>query len=178
MLIKRHKYGAGLILRSKNFAASFAELISASGKNSGEASSIFTGFGQISCQMRDEIKLIMSAAWHGQSLISRKSKPTAGGCIDFELKIDEDSRIGAWVEVKKSNPRSVRWALTLSDTPEDDLGWGVSLRSGTEVNPEQIQLEGFLNLNLGKATLQPGVVFNLDGRRCAPAVVFRSNWFL
>uniref|UniRef100_N1QT30 Lateral signaling target 2-like protein n=2 Tax=Aegilops tauschii TaxID=37682 RepID=N1QT30_AEGTA len=179
LLLKRHKRAAGLILRSQNFAASLAELISTAAKSSGEASSIFTGFGQISCKMCDDIKLTMSAAWHGPSAIPRKSKPTAGGCLDFELKFDEDSRFGAWVEVKRSNPRQLKWAVTLSDTPENDLGWGVSLRRGSEGAPERIQLEGFLNLHLGQnATLQPGVMFNLDGRRCAPALVFRSSWFL
>ncbi|KQK16680.1 uncharacterized protein LOC100845059 isoform X2 [Brachypodium distachyon] len=179
LLLKRHKHAAGLILRSQNFAASLAELISTTGKSSGEVGSIFTGFGQISCRMRDEIKLTMSAAWHGPCLIPRKSKPTAGGCIDLELKMDEDSRIGAWVEVKKSNPRLLNWAFTLSDTPENDLGWGVSLRRVSEGARGRIQLEGFLNLHVGeKATLQPGVVFNLIGRRCAPAVVLQSSWFL
>ena len=129
--------------------------------------------------MCDDIKLTMSTAWHGPSAIPRKSKPTAGGCVDFELKFDEDSRFGAWVEVKRSNPRQLKWAVTLSDTPENDLGWGVSLQRGSEGAPERMQLEGFLNLHLGQnATLQPGVMFNLDGRRCAPALVFRSSWFL
>ncbi|VAI93805.1 unnamed protein product [Triticum turgidum subsp. durum] len=180
LLLKRHRRAAGLILRSQNFAASLAELISTAAKSNGEASSsVFTGFGQISCKMCDDIKLTMSAAWHGPSAIPRKSKPTAGGCVDFELKFDEDSRFGAWVEVKRSNPRQLKWAVTLSDTPENDLGWGVSLRRGSEGAPERMQLEGFLNLHLGQnATLQPGVMFNLDGRRCAPALVFRSSWFL
>uniref|UniRef100_A0A0D9WU87 Uncharacterized protein n=1 Tax=Leersia perrieri TaxID=77586 RepID=A0A0D9WU87_9ORYZ len=181
LLIKRHNYAAGLILRSKNFAASLAELISIAGKpnNSGETSRFFTGFGQISCQMQNEMKLTMSAALHGPSIISRKTKPTTGGCVDFELKFDEDSRVGAWIEVNKANPRLLRWALTLSETPEDDLGWGMSLRRGTEGNAERFQLEGFLNFHLGKkATLQPGLVFNIDGRRCTPALVFQSSWFL
>ena len=181
LLRKRHKHGAGLILKSQNFAASLAELISTAAKSSsGEASSIFTGFGQVSCRIHDEMKLTMSTAWHGPSVIPRKSKPAAGGCVDLELTLDEDSRIGAWVEVKKSNPRQLKWAVALSDTPDDDLGWGVGVRRGcSEGAPERIQLEGFLNFHLGqKATLQPGVVFSLDGRRCAPAFVLQSSWFL
>jgi hypothetical protein len=131
LLIRSHKYAGGLILRSNNFAVSLAELISVAGKplNAGEANSVFTEFGQFSYQMPDDIKLTLSAACHGPSVIPQKRKPTAGGCIDVELKIDEDSRIGAWIEInRKSNPRLLRWALTLSDTPEDDLGWGLSLR--------------------------------------------------
>ncbi|TVU07581.1 hypothetical protein EJB05_40943, partial [Eragrostis curvula] len=182
LLIKSHRYGAGLILRSKDFAASLAELISGAGKpvNAGEASRVFTGFGQMSYQIADDIKMTMSAAWHGPSLIPRTRKPTSGGCLDFELKVDEDSRIGAWIEFdKKSNSRSLRWALTLSDTPEDDLGWGVSLRKGTEAKPQRLQIEGFLNMHLGKkAAMQPGVVFNLEGGRCSPALVLRSSWSL
>uniref|UniRef100_A0A0A9FNV5 Uncharacterized protein n=1 Tax=Arundo donax TaxID=35708 RepID=A0A0A9FNV5_ARUDO len=130
--------------------------------------------------MPDDIKLTMSGAWHGPSVIPRTSKPTSGGCIDLELKIDEDSRLGAWIEVnKKLNLRSWSWALTLSDTPEDDLGWGVSLRRGTKAKPQRFQVEGFLNLHLGKkAAVQPGIVFNMDGRRCTPALVFQSSWSL
>ncbi|XP_062234059.1 protein FREE1-like isoform X2 [Phragmites australis] len=179
LLIKSHKYAGGLIFSSKNIAASFAQLISSAGKP-GEASRVFTGFGQISYQMPHDIKLTMSAAWRGLSSISRTSKPTTGGCIDFELKIDEDSRIGAWIEVnKKSNSRSLICALTLSDTPEDNLGWGVSLRRGTEAKPQRFQVEGFLNIHLGKkAALKPGIVFNVDGRRCTPGLVFQSSWSL
>jgi len=182
LLIKSHKYAGGLILRSKNFAVSLAELISVAGQtlNPGEASRVFTEFGQFSYQMPDNIKLTMSAAWHGPSVVPQKRKPTAGGCIDVELKFDEDSRIGAWIEFdRKSNPRSLRWALTLSETPEDDLGWGLSLRRGTEAKPQRFQVVGFLNLHLGKkAAVQPGVVFNMDGRRCTPALVFLSSWSL
>ncbi|CAM0908681.1 unnamed protein product [Alopecurus aequalis] len=181
LLRKRHKHAAGLILKSRNFAASLAQLISTAAKSSsGEASSIFTVFGQVSCRIHDEMKLTMSAALHGPSVIPRKSKPTAGGCVDLELQLDEDSRIGAWVEARGSNPRRLKWAVALSDTPEDDLGWGVSVRRGcSEGAPERIQLEGFLNLHLGqKATVQPGVVFSLDGRRCVPSFMLHSSWFL
>jgi len=183
LLIKSYKYAGGLILRSKNFAVSLAELISVAGQTlnaPGEASRVFTEFGQFSYQMPDDIKLTLSAAWHGPSVIPRKRKPAAGGCIDVELKIDEDSRIGAWIEInRKLNTRLLRWALTLSDTPEGDLGWGLILRKGTEAKPQRFQVEGFLNLRLGKkAAVQPGIVFNVDSRRCAPALVFHSSWSL
>ena len=71
MLIKSYKYAGGLILRSKNFAVSLAELISVAGQtlNPGEASRVFTEFGQFSYQMPDDIKLTLSAAWHGPSVI-------------------------------------------------------------------------------------------------------------
>jgi hypothetical protein len=60
----------------------------------------------------------------------------------------------------------------LSDTPENDLGWGMSLRRGTETKPQRIQVEGFLNLHLGKkAAVQPVIVFSWDGGRCTPARV-------
>jgi hypothetical protein len=64
LLIKSHKYGAGLILRSKDIGASLAELISGARRrgNAGEASRVFTGFGQMSYQMADDIKMTVSAA--------------------------------------------------------------------------------------------------------------------
>jgi len=182
LLSKSHRYAGGLILRSKNFAVSIAQLISVAARpvNGGEASRVCTEFGQISYQFPDDIKLTLSAALHGPSVVPRKRKPTAGGCVGLELEIDEDSRIGAWIELnKKSSSRLLRWALTLSDTPEGDLGWGVSLRRGTEEKPQLFQVEGFLNLHLGKAAaVQPGIVFNVDGRRCRPGLVFHSSWSL
>lgn len=182
LLIKSHRYAGGLLLRSKNIAVSLAELVSVAGRpvNAGETSRFYTGFGQFSYLLSDDIKLTLSAALHGPSVIPRRRKPTARGCVDLELKIDEDSRVGAWIEINnKSYSRSVRWALAISDTPEDDLGWGVSLRRGTEAKPQLFQVEGFLNLHLGKkAAVQPGIMFNVDGRRCMPSVVFRSSWSL
>jgi hypothetical protein len=57
------------------------------------------------------------------------------GCIDLEF--DEDSRIGFWIEInKKSYLGLLKWALTLSDTPQDDLGWGMSSLSGTEAKAQ------------------------------------------
>ena len=153
MLSKSHSYGGGLILRSKDLAVSLAELISVAGRpvNDGEASRVYTEFGQISYQFPDDIKLTLSAALHGPSVIPRKRKPSAGGCVDLELEVDEDTRIGAWIEFnKKPNSRILRWAVTLSDTPHGDLGWGVSLRRGTEAKPQLFQVEGFLNLHLGR----------------------------
>jgi len=53
------------------------------------------------------------------------------------------------------------------------------LRRGTEAKPQLFQVEGFLNLHLGKtAAVQPGIVFNVDGRRCRPGLVFHSSWSL
>ncbi|CAL4925027.1 unnamed protein product [Urochloa decumbens] len=176
LLNRSHRRAGGLILRSRNFAVSLARLISVAGRSgdADESSRVCTGFGQVSCLLPDDIELSLSAALHGLSAISRK--PTTGGCVDFELKFDEDYRIGAWVEINKSNLGLPKWALTLSNTPEDDHGWGVSLRRGTCAKPQLFQLEGFLNLHQGNmAVVRPSIMLRVDSGKCTPDLVVHSS---
>lgn len=200
-----HSFGAGLTVRRSNIAASFAELVSglrmqpdAAGKRSW-----LSTFWQINYQPFEEARLALSCLWQTPTSLSLLSKlgtlaipvggfkqqtksgaqvqassASAGSfALMLELEFDESTNIDGWIEVEKLSTNLFQWGFSLSDTPEDKLGWG--LRLGGEINEHlnQFQLEGFLNFNLGKrVNLQPGFVYAMDGRTRTPALVFRSSW--
>lgn len=99
----------------------------------------------------------------------------------LESNLDESTRIGGWVEIKKSNPRCIQWAVTLSDTPENEMGWGLSL-GGIGPGPkcwDHFQAEAFLKFNLSqRMSLQPGLVYVMDETSRIPALMIRSSWTL
>ncbi|XP_059636717.1 uncharacterized protein LOC132278836 isoform X2 [Cornus florida] len=101
--------------------------------------------------------------------------------VMLESELDESTRIGGWLEMQKSNPKHLQWAVTMSDTPEDDFGWGLSL-AGSIQGPkswDHFQAETFLNFNIGKrCRLQPALVYVMDGTAQFPALMFRSSWSL
>ncbi|KAK3007325.1 hypothetical protein RJ639_016741, partial [Escallonia herrerae] len=113
---------------------------------------------------------------------NREDKIMSGAiALMLEADLDESTRIGGWVEMKYSNPRHLQWAVTMSDTPEDDFGWGLSL-GGLVQGPkswDHFQVEAFLKLNAGKNFgLQPGLVYAMDGTTQFPALMLRSSWSL
>ncbi|XP_042509629.1 uncharacterized protein LOC122085216 isoform X2 [Macadamia integrifolia] len=109
------------------------------------------------------------------------NRPTGSIGLMLETELDESSRIKGWVEMQNSNPRYLQWAVTLSDIPEDELGWGLSL-GGMIQGPsarDHFQVEAFLNFNSGKRfSFQPGFVYVMDGTDRVPALMFRSSWSL
>ncbi|CAK9143849.1 unnamed protein product [Ilex paraguariensis] len=111
---------------------------------------------------------------------NREGDVLAGSiALMLESELDESTRIGGWVEMKKSNPRCLQWAVNMSDTPEDDFGWGLSL-GGLVQGPrswDHFQVETFLKFKVGKRLgLQPGLVYVMDGTSQFPALMFRSTW--
>ncbi|KAL2472593.1 hypothetical protein Fot_48613 [Forsythia ovata] len=99
----------------------------------------------------------------------------------FESERDENTRIGGWIEMKSSNPRYLQWAVTMSDTPEDEFGWGLSLGGLVQgpKNWDHFQVETFLKVNFGKRfKFQPALLYVMDGATQFPALMFRSTWSL
>ncbi|XP_057973720.1 uncharacterized protein LOC131161774 [Malania oleifera] len=111
-----------------------------------------------------------------------EENPSAGSiALVLESQLDESTRIGGWVEMEKSNPRAMQWAISMSDTPEDELGWGLSLGGIVQGRAicDHLQAEAFVKFNLGKRfSLQPGFVYVRDGNTQIPAIMFRSSWSL
>ncbi|KAK6939320.1 hypothetical protein RJ641_028851 [Dillenia turbinata] len=106
-------------------------------------------------------------------------KPNGSVALMVESELDESTRIGGWLGMKNSDPRSLQWAISLSDFPEDELGWGLSL-GGMIQGPtswDHFQVEACLKFNLGKRfSLQPGLVYTMDGTAQIPALMLRSTW--
>lgn len=99
----------------------------------------------------------------------------------LESELDETTRIEGWIEMHKSNPKHLQWAVTVSDDSEDSFGWGLSLSGmiGDPTNRDRLQAESYLKLNLGKKfSLKPGLTYVADGNARLTAFMLRSNWSL
>ncbi|CAI9116984.1 OLC1v1018288C1 [Oldenlandia corymbosa var. corymbosa] len=99
----------------------------------------------------------------------------------IESELDETTRIGGWIEIKRANNRHLQWAVTMSDIPEDDIGWGINLR-GLLQGPrswDHFQAEAFVNFSLSERfRVQPTVVYLADGNSHIPGIMLRSSWSL
>ncbi|KAJ1692606.1 hypothetical protein LUZ63_009304 [Rhynchospora breviuscula] len=192
-LFNKHcNFGAGLKFKTLNFSFSLAELISSLRRpsNSTNKQAVLNTFGQLSIQLAGQTKLTMSGLWQAPNTFSQpirsrssQSQPNLDqnqrGSLSFVLDIDEDTKLGGWVEVQNSKLNLTNWAVSLADTPAGELGWVVSVGGKAEGKSNRVQLESFLSFDLGeKAKLQPGVVLMMDanGRNRVPALVFRSSW--
>ncbi|XP_060183506.1 uncharacterized protein LOC132613491 isoform X2 [Lycium barbarum] len=195
-----------MMVRKSNTVASLAQFVSAL-PHSGRLLYGFGTFGQVVCQLSNSTKLsilgihkvaylssqqlrlpamalpIDILQWSGHSGASLEENGFLDGSLamTLESELDESIRIGGWVEMKRSNPKYLQWAVTMSDTSEDDFGWGLSL-GGLLQGPrnwDHFQVESFLNFNLGKkCKMQPGLLYVMDGATRFPALMFRTNWSL
>ena len=114
--------------------------------------------------------------------INTEERVSAGSfAVMLESELDESTRIGGWIEMKNSGPKHLQWAVSVSDSPENEFGWGLSL-GGILKGPtswNHFQAEASLRFNLGKRfSLQPGLVYIMDGNARLPIVMCRSNWSL
>lgn len=112
---------------------------------------------------------------------TKEDMPSGSIALTLETELDDSTRIGGWIEMKKSNPRHLEWAITMADTPDDDFGWGLSL-GGIVQGPkswDQFQMEAFLRMKLGdRFSLQPGLAYVMDGTTQFPVATLRSTWSL
>lgn len=105
---------------------------------------------------------------------------SAAGSIAIMLdsEVDGNNKLGFWLEVQTSSPGSLKWGVSLSDTPSGELGWGLKLR-GMSKEQLTLQMEGFLMFCLGgNFVLQPGLVYVMEGRTRTPALICQSSWSL
>lgn len=119
--------------------------------------------------------------------------------VDSEL--DENTRIGSWFEMQNSTPAHMRWGFTMFDNleaeeGESSVGWGLGVGGSGNIGSKKsqggdlssawdhhFQVEAFLKMNMAiggnkKFSLQPGLVYVMDGTTRLPALMLRSNWSL
>ncbi|CAD6205194.1 unnamed protein product [Miscanthus lutarioriparius] len=103
--------------------------------------------------------------------------------VDCELY--QTLKTEGWFQMERSIHGPVRWGFSLSDIPDNELGWGVKVSGGTAEEMrrrnqlQHLELEGFLNFNLGKgARLQPGLVYAKMETKMTPALFLRSSWVM
>uniref|UniRef100_A0A1D1YAW0 Major core protein n=1 Tax=Anthurium amnicola TaxID=1678845 RepID=A0A1D1YAW0_9ARAE len=119
-------------------------------------------------------------AGHTSSIVARGQMDNVSSgsvAVMLESELDESSRIRGWVELLKSDFKSLQWALSISDTPEDEVGWGLTIGGNIGGDRKRVQLEGYLKFGLGRRfSLQPGLVYTLDGSSQFPAMAIRASW--
>lgn len=117
------------------------------------------------------------------AMIESTQEHVSTGCValTLESEIDGFTRIEGWIEMQKSNPERLQWAVNMSDDSEDSFGWGMSLSGmvGGPTNGDHFQAESYLKVNLGKRfSLKPGLAYIADGNSKITAFMLRSNWSL
>lgn len=96
----------------------------------------------------------------------------------LESKLDESTRVRGWFQITDSLEH-LQWSVSMSDLPEDEMGWGLSLGGSTHGSRslDDFQAEAFLKFNLSKKlSLQPGVIYFRDGINQISALTCRSTW--
>lgn len=112
---------------------------------------------------------------------SQGSASTGSIALMLESEIDEIPKIGGWIEMEKSNPKYLQWAVSMSDDSEDYLGWGMRF-SGMIESPtslDHFRVESYMKLNFGKRfSVKPGIAYIMNGNAKVAAFMLRSNWSL
>ncbi|KAL8153699.1 hypothetical protein V2J09_011459 [Rumex salicifolius] len=118
---------------------------------------------------------------HDSSMEVRSDNASNGSlALMIESELDEYTKLKGWVQMENSSPRRIQWAVGMSDSPTgDEVGWGLNLVGMVNgpANQDRFQIEAFLKINMAKRfTLQPGVVYVMEGENKMPAIMFRSSW--
>ncbi|XP_024991840.1 uncharacterized protein LOC112525800 isoform X2 [Cynara cardunculus var. scolymus] len=94
----------------------------------------------------------------------------------LESELDSSTRIGGWIEMNNSDSRNLQWAVSMSDLPEDDFGWGLRV-CGSVSNWYHYEVEAISKMKFGeKLSLEPSLVFVIDGSAQFPALMLKSSW--
>lgn len=110
-----------------------------------------------------------------------RGSATGSVALMLESELDETTKIGGWIEMKKSNPRHLEWAVTVSDDSDDSVGWGIGLNGmlGGPKSCDHFQIESYLKLNFSERfSVKPGIAHIMDGNAKRTALMLRSNWSL
>lgn len=212
-ILNQHRgSGIGLTVSKSNVTASLAQFVSAAQKTMPGSVSPGLGastFGQVACQLFRGTKLSLLGLHHASKatnqwisarglgipvdILKQRGTPAMkdeenGGngsiAVLLESRVAEITQLKCWVETEQPNPRCLRYALRVTDSLEDEFGFGLGLAGTVRVGPgparwESHQLEAFMKLNLGKGfSLQPGVVHAINGETQVPALMLRSTWSL
>ncbi|GAU41651.1 hypothetical protein TSUD_398340 [Trifolium subterraneum] len=91
----------------------------------------YNTFLQLMCQLPRGTKLSVLVlsdqheAFETEPTASSVTRTGGSTAIMLESELDGFTKLGGWVEMNTLNPKSVQWAVTLSDVPEDSFGWGM-----------------------------------------------------
>ncbi|KAI3730334.1 hypothetical protein L1987_61504 [Smallanthus sonchifolius] len=99
--------------------------------------------------------------------------------IVLESDLDSSTKVGGWVEMSNLDSRYLQWGASVSDLPEDDIGWGLRVGGsviGTNVW-DHYNIEAFSKVKIGeKFLLHPSLMYVKDGSTRFPALTMKSTW--
>ncbi|CAA7020838.1 unnamed protein product [Microthlaspi erraticum] len=106
-------------------------------------------------------------------------------CSSVALKLDslmdECTRIGGWIEVQNTSEKQVKWSVSITDKPEDEVGWGMSVGGVVDGsrNHDRFHVESYLKFNLGdRFSLSPGLVYHTKSNGRTIGLMLQSHWSL
>ncbi|CAA7020836.1 unnamed protein product [Microthlaspi erraticum] len=106
-----------------------------------------------------------------------KHVPCSSVALKLDSQMDESTRVGGWIEVQNSREKQVKWSVSITDKPEDEVGWGMSV--GGSRNHDRFQVESFLKFNVGhRFSLSRGLVYHTNSNGRAVGLMLQSHWSL
>ncbi|KAI3930760.1 hypothetical protein MKX01_037206 [Papaver californicum] len=113
--------------------------------------------------------------------------------VEEQLEVDNSGggSIAVMVDSEFDDPVHLRWGVTMFDNLEAEdgelsVGWGLGVGGRGDLSSawdHHFQVEAFLKMNMAvggnkKFSLQPGLVYVMDGTTRVPALMLQSNWSL
>ncbi|XP_056688316.1 uncharacterized protein [Spinacia oleracea] len=203
LLHQDNRCAIGLSIKKSNVVASLAHFVVDLPSSFGYC---FSTFGQILCQLPRSANLslfslhqvpkprqqanagaltialgIWSRHQRSEESMTDFEETVAGNSVALmlESELDESPRVRGWLKMKNGNPKYLQWSVSISDFPEDEIGWDLSF-GGTIQGPnswDHFQVEAFLKFNMGtRFSLQPAFVYLMDGNNQILALMCRSTW--
>ncbi|CAH8372254.1 unnamed protein product [Eruca vesicaria subsp. sativa] len=101
--------------------------------------------------------------------------------LRLDSLMDECTRIGGWAEIQKSREKQVKWSVSITDKPEDEVGWGMSVGGVVDGsrNHDQFHVESHLKFNVdNRFILSPGLVYLANSNGRTVGFMLQSHWSL
>ncbi|XP_010476038.1 PREDICTED: uncharacterized protein LOC104755371 [Camelina sativa] len=115
--------------------------------------------------------------------MSRSVNHVSSSSIALKLDslMDESTKLGGWIEIQNSRAKQVKWSVSITDNPEDEVGWGMSvggLVDGSR-NHDLFQVESYLKFNIGdRFSLSPGLAYHTNSNGRTIGLMLQSHWSL
>ncbi|VVA90946.1 unnamed protein product [Arabis nemorensis] len=115
--------------------------------------------------------------------ISRRMDHVSSSSIALRLDslLEESTRIGGWIEMQNSREKQVKWSVSITDKPEDEVGWGMSVGGVVDGsrNHDRFHVESYLKFNIGnRFSLSPGLVYLTNSNGRTIGLMLQSHWSL
>ncbi|CAH8251925.1 unnamed protein product [Arabidopsis lyrata] len=115
--------------------------------------------------------------------MSRSMNHVLSSAIALKLDslMDESTKLGGWIEIQNSREKQVKWSVSITDNPEDEVGWGMSVGGVVDSsrNHDRFQVESYLKFNIGdRFSLRPGLVYHTNSNGRTIGLMLQSHWSL